>query len=127
MIQFYLLSVLYLVLASGLLLVDKYGSTVFFLINLKTFYNSKKLIQIICLSVGAVILLGVIFFPVNPGPMVLGDLLPAINLALVLFYFVRKVGKTDIVDYNNEKRNALGFITLGVALIHLLFPSIVII
>ena len=43
MIQFYLLSVLYLVLASGLLLVDKYGSTVFFLINLKTFYNSKKL------------------------------------------------------------------------------------
>lgn len=127
MIQFYLLSVLYLVLASGLLLVDKYGSTVFFLINLKTFYNSKKLIQIICLSVGAVILLGVIFFPVNPGPTVLGDLLPAINLAVVLFYFVRKVGKTDIVDYNNEKRNALGFITLGVALIHLLFPSIVII
>lgn len=127
MIQFYLLSVLYLVLASGLLLVDKYGSTVFFLINLKTFYNSKKLIQIICLSVGAVILLGVVFFPVNPGPMVLGDLLPAINLAIVIFYFMRKVGKTDIVDYNNEKRNALGFITLGVALIHLLFPSIVII
>ena len=127
MIQFYLLSVLYLVLASGLLLVDKYGSTVFFLINLKTFYNSKKLTQIICLVVGAVILLGVIFFPVSPGPMVLGDLLPAINLAVVLFYFMRKVGKTDIVDFNNEKRNALGFITLGVALIHLLFPSIVII
>ena len=127
MIQFYLLSVLYLVLASGLLLVDKYGSTVFFLINLKTFYKSKKLTQIICLAVGAVILLGVIFFPVSPGPMVLGDLLPAINLAVVLFYFMRKVGKTDIVDYNNEKRNALGFITLGVALIHLLFPSIVII
>ena len=127
MIQFYLLSVLYLVLASGLLLVDKYGSTVFFLINLKTFYNSKKFTQIICLSVGAVILLGVVFFPVSPGPMVLGDLLPAINLTVVLFYFMRKVGKTDIVDYNNEKRNALGFITLGVALIHLLFPSIVII
>ena len=127
MIQFYLLSVLYLVLASGLLLVDKYGSTFFFLINLKTFYNSKKITQIICLSVGAVILLGVVFFPVNPGPMVLGDLLPAINLAIVLLYFVRKVGKTDIVDFNNEKRNALGFITLGVALIHLLFPRIVII
>lgn len=127
MIQFYLLSVLYLVLASGLLLVDKYGSRIFFLINLKTFYNSKKSTQIICLVVGALILLGVIFFPVNPGPMVLGDLLPAVNLAIVLFYFLRKVGKTDIVDYNNEKRNALGFITLGVALIHLLFPGIVII
>lgn len=127
MVQFYLLSVVYLVLASGLLLVDKYGSTFFFLINLKTFYNSKKITQIICLSVGAVILLGVVFFPVDPGPMVLGDFLPAINLAIVLLYFVRKVGKTDIVDFNNEKRNALGFITLGVALIHLLFPSIVII
>ena len=107
MIQLYLLSVVYLVLASGLLLVDKYGSTFFFLINLKTFYNSKKITQIICLSVGAVILLGVVFFPVNPGPMVLGDILPAVNLAIVLFYFVRKVGKTDIVDFNNEKRNAL--------------------
>ena len=127
MIQFYLLSVLYLVLASGLLLVDNYGSMVFFLINLKTLYNSKKLTQIICLSVGAVIMLGVVFFPVEPGPMVLGDLLPAVNLAVVLLYFVRKVGKTDIVDFNNEKRNALGFITLGVALIHLLFPGIVII
>ena len=127
MIQFYLLSVLYLVLASGLLLVDKYGSMVFFLINLKTFYNSKKLTQIICLSIGAVIMLGVVFFPVEPGPMVLGDLLPAVNMAVVLLYFVRKVGKTDIVDFNNEKRNALGFITLGVALIHLLFPGIVII
>ena len=59
--------------------------------------------------------------------MVLGDLLPAVNLAIVLFYFLRKVGKTDSVDFNNEKRNALGFITLGVALIHLLFPGIVII
>jgi len=127
MVQFYLLSVLYLVLASGLLLVDKYGTSFFFLINLKTFYNSKKLTQIICLSVGAVILLGIIFFPVEPGPMVLGDILPAATLAIVLLYFLRKVGKTDIVDFNNEKRNALGFITLGVALVHFLFPNIVII
>ncbi len=127
MVQFYLLSVLYLVLASGLLLVDKYGTSFFFLINLKTFYNSKKLTQIICLSVGAVILLGIIFFPVDPGPMVLGDILPAANLSIVLLYFLRKVGKTDIVDFNNEKRNALGFITLGVALVHFLFPNIVII
>lgn len=127
MVQFYLLSVLYLVLASGLLLVDKYGTSFFFLINLKTFYNSKKLTQIICLSVGAVILLGIIFFPVEPGPMVLGDILPAANLAIVLLYFLRKVGKTDIVDFNNEKRNALGFFTLGVALVHFLFPNIVII
>ena len=126
-VQFYLLSVLYLVLASGLLLVDKYGTSFFFLINLKTFYNSKKLTQIICLSVGAVILVGVIVFPVAPGPMVLGDLLPAVNLAIVILYFLRKIGKTDIVDFNNEKRNALGFITLGVALIHFLFPTIVIV
>lgn len=127
MIQFYLLSVLYLVLASGLLLVDKYGSRLLFLINIKNFYIAKKRTQIICLVIGVVILLGVVFFPVEPGPMVLGDLLPALNLAVVLFYFLRKVGKTDTVVFNNEKRNALGFITLGVALIHLLFPGIVII
>ena len=127
MIQFYLFSVLYLVLASGLLLVDKYGSRLLFLINIKNFYIAKKKTQIICLVIGAVILLGVVFFPVEPGPMVLGDLLPALNLAVVLLYFLRKVGKPDTVVFNNGKRNALGFITLGVALVHLLVPGVVIV
>ena len=32
-----------------------------------------------------------------------------------------------VLEYNNGKRNALGFATLGVAVVHFLFPGIVII
>lgn len=129
MVQFYLLSVLYLVLAAGLLLVDRYGTHFLFLINLKTFFKSRKSIQIASILSGFAIAAGLVFFPVAPGPMVIGDLLPAINIVIVIIYHLNGIGKeTDsVVYYNNGKRNALGFATLGVALIHFLFPGIVIV
>ena len=52
MIQFYLLSVLFLCLSAGLLLVDKYGTTLLFLINFKNFYRTKKTFRIVFLSAG---------------------------------------------------------------------------
>ena len=128
MIQFYLLSVVFLVLSAGLLLVDRYGTSFLFLINLKTFYNSKKAVKITFISLGLLIALAVIFFPVSPGPIILGDILPASNIVLVLIYLLRNFSKAEsIADFNNGKRNALGFITLGVALIHFLFPWIVVV
>lgn len=128
MVQFYFLSVLYLVLAACLLLVDKYGSTFLFLINFKTFYNSKKMIQIIGLILGALIATSIVVWPVSPGPVVLGDILPALNIIVLVLYFLRQMGREEsVADFNNTKRNALGFVTLGVALVHFLFPGIVII
>ncbi len=128
MVQFYLLSVLFLVLSAGLLLVDKYGTTFLFLINLKTFYNSRKVVRIVYLSIGLLIAVALVFFPISPGPVVIGDILPAANIVIVLLYFLKNLGKgDDVVEYNNGKRNALGFATLGVALIHFLFPWIVVI
>ncbi len=128
MVQFYLLSIVFLVISAGLLLVDKYGTELLFLINLKTFYKSRKSIQIVYVSIGFAIALGLVFFPISPGPIVIGDLLPASNVVVVLIYLLRNIGKTeDVVEFNNDKRNALGFITLGVALVHFLFPWIVII
>ena len=128
MIQFYLLSVVFLILSAGLLLVDRYGTSFLFLINLKTFYNSKKAVKITFISLGLLIALAVIFFPVSPGPIILGDILPAANIVLVLIYLLRNFSKAEsIADFNNGKRNALGFITLGVALIHFLFPWIVVV
>ncbi len=127
MVQFYLLSVVFLCLSAGLLLVDKYGTTLLFLINLKTFYNSSKVVRIVFIILGFVIALGLVAFPISPGPVVIGDILPVINIVIVLIYLIRQVGKGDsVVDFNNGKRNALGFATLGVALVHFLFPGIVV-
>lgn len=128
MIQFYLLSVLFLCLSAGLLLVDKYGTTLLFLINFKNFYRTKKTFRIVFLSAGFLSTAGIVAFPVSPGPVVLGDLLPAVNCIIVLIWLLKNLRKAeDVVDYNNGKRNALGFVTLGVALIHFLFPGVVII
>ena len=128
MVQFYLLSVLFLIISAGLLLVDKYGTTFLFLINLKTFYNSRKVVRVVYLSLGLLIAVAIIMFPIEPGPVVIGDILPAANIVIVLLYLLKNMGKAeDIVEYNNGKRNALGFVTLGVAFIHFLFPGIVII
>jgi hypothetical protein len=127
MAQIYFLSVIYLFLSACLLLVDKYGATFLFLINLKTFYHSKKSYPTIFMVTGLVIAAGLIFFPMSPGPVVLGDFLPAINILIDVFYFFlhSKKEKADTFTVNNSKRNALGFTTLGVAVFHFLFSSIV--
>lgn len=128
MVQFYFLSILYLLLASCLLLVDKYGTVFFFLINFKNFFISKRRIQIIAFILGALIAVGVVVFPISPGPVILGDILPAVNIIVVVLYFMRQMGREEsVADFNNGKRNALGFVTLGVALVHFLFPGIVIV
>ena len=128
MVQFYLLSVLFLVLSAGLLLVDKYGTTFLFLINLKTLYTTRKAVRFSFLICGILIAAAIVVFPISPGPVILGDVLPAANIILVILYFLKNMGKSEgVVEYNNGKRNALGFVTLGVAVIHFLFPAIVII
>lgn len=127
--QVYFISVVYLVLASCLLLVDKYGPSMLFLINLQSFYRSRKQYPVIFIVIGLVVAAALVFFPMDPGPMVLGDFIPALTTLVVVFYFLRVYNsKSDsVVDFNDAKRNALGYVSLGVAALHFLFPFIVLI
>ncbi len=127
--QVYFISVVYLVLASCLLLVDKYGPSMLFLINLQSFYRSRKEYPVIFIVLGLVVAAALVLSPMDPGPMVLGDFIPALTTLVVVFYFLRVYNsKTDsVVSFNDAKRNALGYVSLGVAALHFLFPSIVLI
>lgn len=127
--QVYFISVVYLVLASCLLLVDKYGPSMLFLINLQSFYRSRKQYPVIFIVIGLVVAAALVFFPMDPGPMVLGDFIPAVTTLVVVFYFLRAYNsKTDsVVNFNDAKRNALGYVSLGIAALHFLFPFIVLI
>ncbi len=127
--QVYFVSVVYLVLASCLLLVDKYGSSMLFLINLQSFYRSRKQYPIIFMSLGVIVAAALVLVPMEPGPMVLGDFIPAFTTLVVVFYFLKLYNsKTDaVVSFNDAKRNAIGYVSLGVATLHFLFPSIVLI
>jgi len=81
------------------------------------------------MALGVVIAFALVLFPMDPGPVVLGDFIPALVTLLVVFYFLKIYNtKTDIsVRFNDSKRNALGYVTLSVAVLHFLFPSIVLI
>ncbi len=127
MVQAYFVSVVYLLFASCLLLVDKYGSRMLFLINLQSFYNSKKQIPIIFMVLGFLLAVVLVIKPMEPGPMVLGDFIPAVNILVLIFYFLKNYnkGSGDVVHFNNPKKNALGYVTLGVSVIHFMFPKIV--
>lgn len=127
--QVYFVSVVYLVLASCLLLVDKYGSSMLFLINLQSFYRSRKQYPVIFMSLGVIVAAALVLVPMDPGPMVLGDFIPAFTTLVVVFYFLKAYNsRTDaVVSFNDAKRNALGYVSLGVATLHFLFPSIVLI
>lgn len=128
MAQIYLLSVLFLFISAGLLLVDKYGNILLVLINLKTFFVDHKWFRIGYLIAGCVLALGLSFFPMDPGPAMLGDIIPAANIVILVLYFVRQMGKEENeVRYNDNTKIALGFATLGVAIIHFLFPGIVLV
>ncbi|MGX8681526.1 MAG: hypothetical protein ACSW74_02590, partial [Spirochaetales bacterium] len=95
MVQFYLLSVVFLILSAGLLLVDKYGTTFLFLINLKTLYTSRKVVKFVFLISGLLIAAAITVFPISPGPVILGDVLPASNIILVILYFLKNLGKNE--------------------------------
>lgn len=127
--QVYFVSVVYLVLASCLLLVDKYGPSMLFLINLQSFHRSRKQYPVIFIILGVVVAASLVLFPMEPGPMVLGDFIPAFTTLVVVFYFLKAYNsRTDaVVSFNDAKRNALGYVSLGVATLHFLFPSIVLI
>lgn len=127
--QVYFVSVVYLVLASCLLLVDKYGSSMLFLINLQSFYRSRKQYPVVFMGIGIFVAASLVLIPMDPGPMVLGDFIPALDTLVVVFYFLKQYNSKadDVVRFNDKKRNALGYVSLGVAALHFLFPSIVLI
>jgi len=76
---------------------------------------------------GFLLSIALVIKPMDPGPMVLGDFIPAINILVLVFYFLKNYNKETLstTHFNNPKKNALGYITLGVSVIHFLFPKIV--
>lgn len=128
MAQFYLLSVLYLFLWSGVLLSFRYGTKILILINLRNIFEESGRNRKLSVVVGVCIVLGLSFMPLDPGPSFLGDLIPALTvLVLVIYQVLNPLDKVDGYSEDGSKGIILGYISFVVASIHLLFPSIVLI
>ena len=134
--QIYLLSVIYLLLGAGFLLSDMYGGRIAMLLSLRYVFRTKKGFQKVMIILGLVLSLALGFFPMAPGPRLLGDLIPMANTILLTFWYLfhalkytdgdeplddRSVLETTGQYFEKNKRN-FGFITAIVALLHFFVP-----
>lgn len=115
--QVYLFTVVYLFLASCVLLSEDYGYKFLFLINIQNFFYKKALYQILSGIICSLLIVFNLVMPVSPGPIILGDILPA----TVLFFILIKHFSAK------KKGSVLGFTALATTLIHLVFPNFVVI
>ncbi len=134
MLQIYFLSIAFLILSSLLLLLDYYREELSFLLRFRAFLRENKKTQYVYFVSGIVIAIMQLFFPVYPGPILLGDFIPAISAALNAFYFMiafSEKNKERGLSFNGtkleERKKLAGFISLSIAVLHFLFPSFVLI
>lgn len=100
--QIYLLTVLYLLFGAGLLLVDHYGGRLLILIRMRNSFRTSWKTQVGFIVAGLVLCSLKLAIPVSPGPVLFGDLFPAV-MALVLA--VHSLSK--LVEYRKRGKDAL--------------------
>lgn len=152
MFQTYLLVIAYLLLGSGLLLVDEYGGHYLLLIRLRNAVGASLWTHLVLIVLGLLLVGLKVFFPVPPGPVLLGDLVPVFFTLVVVMYHTTQMVKgnqhgafgrsrrkgsdeehpapdEDMLHKTGSlielhKRN-LGFLILGASVLHFLFPGAV--
>lgn len=128
MLQVFVLTELYLFISACYLLSDRQGARILLLINLKDSIDSNKKGKLLILISGIVLLIGLCFLPMEPGPVIIGDFLPELNILILLFYYLKRFSSApEEGRMLNKKRDALGYATLSVAVLHFLFPTAVIV
>lgn len=132
MIQFYFLSIVFLLFSSIMFLQNRYRFQLSFSLRFtEALEKNDKYLYLFSLS-GVFIFLSLVFFPIDPGPVIIGDLVPAlIVLYNTLYFFITNMRKkkengSDYLIIKKEGRRVfLGYLSLTVASLHFLFPSFV--
>ncbi|HPE92457.1 MULTISPECIES: hypothetical protein [unclassified Sphaerochaeta] len=138
MIQLYLLSIAYLLLGSAFLLSDSYGLSFPLLLSLRYAFRTHRVVRRILVLSGLLLTIALALFPMDPGPMLLGDLVPMLNVfSLTLWYLyqalrgigVKQEEQQTVLDatglYMERNKRNVGFLTMAVAIIHFIAPQLV--
>ncbi|MFA5446705.1 MAG: hypothetical protein WC233_00345 [Sphaerochaeta sp.] len=139
MMQAYLLSVLYLCYGAAFLLADEHGARFPSLLSLRYYFRTNRWVRAFVIIIGIILTALLSFFPMDPGPVLLGDLLPMINTLSLTVYFLHQsikgaeeVGerKESVLhatgQYVDHNRRYVGYFTLVVAVLHFILPQLVI-
>jgi hypothetical protein len=138
LIQLYLLSIAYLLLGSAFLLSDSYGLSFPLLLSLRYAFRTHRVVRRILVLSGLLLTIASALFPMDPGPMLLGDLVPMLNVfSLTLWYLyqalrgigVKQEEQQTVLDatglYMERNKRNVGFLTMAVAIIHFIAPQLV--
>lgn len=132
MIQGYVLSILFLVLSGLMFLQNKYRIQLSVFLRFSNILRERKKVLWGFFASGMVLFLVLFFFPLSPGPMVLGDLIPSLMILYDSIYFLVVYSKDEnemrkaYLDVKKEgRRVVLGWVNIILALVHFVFPSFV--
>ena len=151
MIQFYVLALAFMLYGAAVLLADEYGEKVNILLKIKEIHSVNQTFSIVLIVLTAVVGILKLISPTSPGPVVIGDFLPAVNLIALAIFFAfdltrkQKKSEDDSASGDSENENVfsdsdplikvqtfyyknkklLGYATLCVVLFHFLFPGAV--
>lgn len=138
MIQLYVLCIAYLLLGSGFLLSDAYGLKFPLLLSLRYAFRTRKMLRRLLVLCGLLITLGLAFIPMDPGPWLLGDFVPLLNVfSLTIWYLyqalkgmgVKQDEQQTVLDatglYMERNKRNVGFLTIAIATMHFFAPHLV--
>ncbi len=143
MMQLFFLTMVALVLEALVLLSDYYGWKYIILLKTKNYLLGKKKRIALMALIYLLLILANLFFPVSPAPVILGEFVVVLALALFVLFLSGILFSSKEVEHVDEeeakasakdflmmghsaieyhKRN-LGFAVLIIAAVHLVFPS----
>ncbi|MGM0431950.1 MAG: hypothetical protein ACQEQU_04495 [Spirochaetota bacterium] len=148
--QFYFLAIVFITAGSLVLLAGDYGNKFPVMLRLRDLIFRNQTNTIVMLVLTAVTGVLKLISPMAPGPVVLGDFIPAISLVAISIFYgfeMKSVAAeqpeegsersededafvdAEIIDkaegfYYKNKR-VLGYVTAGIAFFHFLFPGAV--
>ena len=123
MMLIFFLTSLYMLTGSAILLFNKHRAFLSFIMDLRFSILNYRAVNTVVVLLGVILALLNIFYPLSPGPSILGDLVPAIiSLVLAIYYYILSKDNADIEQiYKTGEK--LGYIILFFSIIHIIYPS----
>ncbi len=124
MIQLYVLTLLYLFFSASMTLYDSYRQLFSFMFSFRhRIYESKRARMFMIVS-GVLLCALNLLLPQDPGPIFLGNLVPALACLYVSYFYIRlgKGGSADAILYPSPVK---GIVLFAITILHFLFPFLV--
>jgi len=150
MVQFYFFTIVLELIGAAVLLSDHVGSQYEIISYTRRLFIENVNARIVLIVLTSIVGIMKLIAPIEPGPVVVGDFFPAINLLALSAFYIFEIKRNQHEDeeeieidmegkkksdaeesiekvksfyYTNKK--IIGYITLGIAFFHFLFPGAV--